>query len=117
MLFRLLPVILSALLLAAHFLRREAYLLVFLILALLLILFVQKAWVLRLWQAILGLGALLWIDTTLSVLRMRQASGLPWLRMVVIMASVTLLAIFSVCWLENPRIKAFYNRDSNLPRP
>jgi len=71
MLLRLLPVILSALLLAAHFLRREAYLPVLLILVLLLILFVRKTWVPRLWQAILGLGALVWIDTTLVVLRMR----------------------------------------------
>lgn len=117
MLLRLLPAILSALLLAAHFLRREAYLPALLILALLLILLVRKSWVLRFWQAILGLGALLWIDTTLSVLRVRQALGLPWGRMAVIMAAVLLLTIFSALWLENPRIKAFYNRDSNLPRP
>jgi len=117
MLLRLLPVILSALLLAAHFLRREAYLPVLLILVMLLILFVRKAWVPRLWQAILGLGALVWIDTTLAVLRMRQAAGLPWMRMAVIMAAVILLAVFSALWLENPRIKAFYNRDPNLPRP
>lgn len=117
MLLRLLPVILSALLLAAHFLRRETYLPALLILALLLILFVRKSWALRLWQAILGLGALVWIDTALAALRMRQAAGLPWMRMAAIMAAVTLLAIFSALWLENPRIKTFYNRDPNPPRP
>ena len=92
---RLLPVFISFLLLAAHFLRAGQVVFVVGLLALLLLLFIRKFWVPWVIQAILLLGAVEWIVTLYSVAQLRIASGEPWTRMAIILGAVALFTALS----------------------
>ncbi len=90
----LLPVVVSSLLLGAHFLR--AGIIPFVILALLFpaVLFIRQAWAARLTQMILILGALEWIRTLMILVTERRAIGQPWARLFLIIGGV---ATFTAC--------------------
>ena len=92
---RLLPVIISFLLLAAHFLRAGQMAVVVLLIVLLLLLFLRKFWVPWVIQVVLLLGAVEWIATLYSVAQFRIASGLPWARMAIILGAVALFTALS----------------------
>ena len=76
--FRLLPVILSLLLLGAHFYRGGLPLLTLLCGVLPALLFLRKPWVPRLFQVLLLLGALEWLRTLYVLAAMRIAWGESW---------------------------------------
>jgi hypothetical protein len=82
--FRLLPVILSLLLLAAHFLRAGQTVITLAFLLLVLLLFLKKSWIPLLTQVVLLLGAAEWLRTLYSVAQMRIEFGMPWTRMAII---------------------------------
>ncbi len=105
---RLLPVMFSALLIAAHFLRFYGLVLPAIFLLLLFTFAVRRKWVVRFWQVIMFLGTLVWIDTAANLVRMRSAMGLPWTRLAIIMGAVIIFTAFSGLWLENKHIKAYY---------
>jgi len=92
---RLLPVFLSALLLAAHFLRARMYPLVAVSLAFPFVLLLTRRWSVRLVQTALVLGALEWVRTMLQLVMIRQAAGQPWTRMAIILGSVAALTAAS----------------------
>jgi hypothetical protein len=94
-LLRLLPVILSCLLLAAHFYRAAQWPLVALCLAAPLLLLLRKPWVPRLFQALLALGALEWLRSLYALAAMRIAFEQPWTRLAVILVTVALLTALS----------------------
>lgn len=79
-----------------------------LILLLLATLFLRNHWVLRLWQALLALALLMWIDTTLGFVQVRLAMGSPWLRLTLIMSAVIAFTLYSIFSLENKKLKAVY---------
>ncbi|HFE64461.1 MAG TPA: hypothetical protein ENK14_08625 [Caldithrix sp.] len=112
---RLLPVILSALLLAAHFLRFYGVESAVVVILLLLTLLIRKRWVLRMWQFFLFLGALIWIQTTVTLIQFRIALDLPWLRLAAIMGAVILFTTFSGIWLENKKIKRYFQNKIEKP--
>jgi hypothetical protein len=85
---RLLPVFLSALLLAAHFWRAGMYPLVAVCLAFPFALLLPRRWAACLVQVALVLGALEWVRTVLNLIMIRQAAGQPWMRMAIILLSV-----------------------------
>jgi hypothetical protein len=85
---RLLPVFLSAILLAAHFLRAEMYPLVAVSLAFPFVLLFPRRWAARLVQVALALGAIEWIRTLLMLVMARQAAGRQWMRMAIILVTV-----------------------------
>ena len=85
---RLLPVILSFLLLAAHFLRSGLIPFVALALLLTALLLVRRVWVARLVQMALVLGALEWLRTLLYLVALRQEAGQPWARLAIIIGIV-----------------------------
>ncbi len=85
---RLSPVFLSTIVLAAHFLRSENIPAVVLILALPFLLLVKRPWVVWLYQAVLALGAIEWIRTLVMLKVQREALGVPWIRMAVILGVV-----------------------------
>ncbi len=91
---RLLPVILSLLLLGAHFFRSGHTVLVLVSVTILLIMLIRKSWVARLVQAVLVIGGVEWIRTLFVLLKMRQAAGEPWERLSLILGGV---ALFTVC--------------------
>ena len=87
-LLRLLPVILSCLLLAAHFSRNNIMLLTLVSLALPFLLLVRRPWVPRLLQVVLVLGALEWVRRLVALALERQGAGGEWVRMAVILGGV-----------------------------
>ena len=93
--FRLLPVILSFLLLAAHFVRAGENIYAFVLLILLLLLTLKKSWVPWLIQVVLILGAIEWLLTLMFVAQMRMEFGMPWARLAIILGAVALFTAFS----------------------
>ncbi|MBI5058031.1 MAG: hypothetical protein HZB61_15585 [Nitrospirae bacterium] len=93
-LFKLLPVILSLLLLGAHFFRAQNIILILLVAAFLFILFIRRSWVPRLIQTALVLGGIEWVRTLIALVNMRQAEGAPWIRLSLILGGV---AAFTIC--------------------
>lgn len=81
---KLIPVIISFLLLATHFYRAGIFPLVVICLILPLLLFIRQNWVARLSQVFLVIGALEWVRTLLNLVEIRQAMYMPWIRLAVI---------------------------------
>ena len=92
---RLLPVFLSALLMAAHFSRADNLPLVVLSFAAPLLLLVRRPWVARVMQIALVLAALEWVRTLFSIAILRRNLEEPWVRMAVILGAVALLTALS----------------------
>ncbi len=86
---RLLPVILSSLVIGAHFMRAGLGPLVALSLLVPFLLLFRERWVARVVQCFLVLAALEWVRTALVLVAERQQSGRPWTRLVVILGFVT----------------------------
>ncbi len=82
---RLTPVVLSFVLLAAHFSRHDVPVFPLLCLAMPLVLLVKKSWVPRLLQLLLALGALEWLRTAVVLSARRMDAGEAWVRMAVIL--------------------------------
>jgi len=92
---KLLPVIFSMLLLGTHFYRAGHLLLAggaLLSLGLLCIRKPQATW---LTQGLLIAGAAEWLATAIRLVADRQAQGLPWLRLAIILGLVALCTLFS----------------------
>ena len=92
----------SALVLAAHFLRSGEWLLVGVCLGLPLLLMLRRAWAVRLVQAALVLGGIEWFRTMLLLVRERQALGVPWDRMALILVAVALVTTSAAFLLRVP---------------
>ena len=92
---RLLPVFISFLLLAAHFLRAGQVSISIVLLSLLGLLFLRKAWVPRVIQLILLLGTVEWLRTLYSVAQVRIELDMPWMRMATILGVVALFTALS----------------------
>jgi hypothetical protein len=107
---RLLPVLLSALLIAAHFSRADNTALTLLSLAFPLILLVRRQWVARAAQVALVLAGIEWIRTLVAIAARRQAAGEPWLRMAVILAVVAAFTFASALVFRNKSLKHRYGR-------
>jgi hypothetical protein len=111
---RLVPVVLSTLLLAAHFLRSGHGLAVLLVLLSPLLLVLRRTWSTRALQLVLILGALEWLRTLLVLARLRAALDQPWLRMAAILAVVALVAVLGALSLEaRPLRQRFRSRQSD----
>jgi hypothetical protein len=92
---RLLPVFISFLLIAAHFVRAGQTVFTVVLLSLLLLLLLRKAWVPQLITLVLILAAVEWLYTIFSVAQMRISLGMPWMRMAVILGAVALFTALS----------------------
>lgn len=105
MFIRLAPVVLSALLLAAHFSRHDIPLLVVLTLLSPLVLLIRRPWAARLAQTLLVLGTLEWIRTLVVLTRARQTAGEDWVRMALILGVVAAVTLAStlVFWIPTVR--------------
>ncbi len=115
---------LATLLLAAHFLRYWALGLVSLCLLLPFLLLVRRPWAARLYQAVLSLGALLWLGLALGMARDRRAQGLPSARLLVILLGVALFTAVAAGLFELPSLRRRYGlrtgdffRSAPAPRP
>jgi len=104
---KLLPAILSLLLLGAHFFRAGSMVLVLVFVTILIIMLIRRSWVARLAQAVLVIGGVEWIRTLLVLVKMRQAAGEPWERLALILGGV---ALFTVCSALVFRFKSLRER-------
>lgn len=98
---QVLAVIVSLLLLAAHFLRAGALLPVLVSIGMIGLLLVRRWWAARVIQVVLVLGALEWLRTMLHLAAARARAGEPATRMVVILgtvAAITLLSAAALSW-------------------
>ena len=105
---RLIPLLLSALMLAAHFLRTGPMILALLCLIVPLTLFVRRIWALRLVQIFLLLGAAEWVRTLIVLVRDRQAQGEPWLRLVIILGAVAAFTAGAAFILQAKKVRSHY---------
>jgi hypothetical protein len=108
---RLLPVILSFLLLAAHFYRAGIPVLSGLCVGVLFLLFFRKRWVPRLFQALLVLGAFEWLRALYLFATLRIAWDQPWTRLAIILGSVALFTALSGLVFSQQKLRSFYRPD------
>ena len=104
----LLPVILSALVLAAHFFRAGDPVGVAASLAGLALLLVPRAWAARAVQIGLAIGAAEWVRTLVVFTAQRRALGEPWGRLVVILGAVALFTLLSATVFYSERLRRRY---------
>lgn len=102
------PVVLAGVVLGAHFYRAGAMLGVVASVLLIALAFVRRPWAPRIVQAGLVLGALEWLYTMASFAAMRIATGQPYVRMVVILAAVTLVTAVAALVFERPAMRRRY---------
>jgi len=107
---RLLPVIFSFLLLAAHFYRAELALLVAACTFLPLLLFLRRPWVPQLFQGLLVIGALEWLRTLYVLAAMRMGFDQPWGRLALILGAVALFTALSGLVFNGRSLRLRYRR-------
>lgn len=110
---RLLPVFISFLLLAAHFLRSDQTVVAITLLCLLFLLLVRQSWVPWVLQLILVLGAAEWVRTLISVAQMRIEFGMPWTRMAIILGVVALFTALSSLVFRGKALRERYSNPEN----
>jgi hypothetical protein len=103
----LLPV-LALTLLGAHFYRASAWALVLPCALLVLLLAWPRAWVARLVQAALVLGAGEWLWTAFLLVQQRLALGQPWLRLSIILGAVAVFTAAAALVFRNAALRARY---------
>jgi hypothetical protein len=97
-------------LLGAHFYRAAAWPLVALCVLLVVLLAWPRAWVARLVQGALVLGALEWLWTAWWLVQQRLALGQPWLRLAFILGLVAVLTVASALVFRSAALRARYGR-------
>lgn len=107
-LLRLLPVIFSFGLLAAHFSRASLFPLVILSLVLPLLLFIRRPWAVRVIQILLLAGAAEWIRSMFVYIELRKSIGDDWGRLAIILVSVALLTACSGLIFRKKSLKQSY---------
>ena len=108
-LVRLLPVILSFGLLAAHFSRANMFPLVVVSLVIPFLLLIRRAWVARGVQILLLLGALEWIRAMFGYINVRKEIGEDWGRLAIILVTVALLTACSTLVFRGKSLKKRYH--------
>jgi len=109
--FRLLPVILSFLLLAAHFYRAGYPVVTGACIGILFLLLFRKSWIPRLFQGMLILGALEWLRALYFFAAMRIAWDQPWTRLALILGAVALVTALSGLVFNTRKLRDFYRPD------
>jgi len=91
----LIPPVIGFLLLAAHFFRSENLLVALVCFLAVFLVFVRRPWAAYTIQVCLLLGSVEWLRSTISLILSRSASGEPFLRLAIILGSVTLFTALS----------------------
>lgn len=109
----LLPVILSMLVLGAHFYRAGHLLLAAGALLALGLLCIRRPLAARLMQGLLAAGAVEWLITAGQLVMFRQSQGLPWLRLALILGLVALCTLLSALVFRTDTLKSHFNLDKS----
>lgn len=102
------PVVLSLVILGAHFLRSGNEIGVAASLVLIGLLFIRQAWAARLIQVALVLGALEWLRTLYTLAQWRASQGEPVARMVAIIGAVAAVTFFSALLFQSKTLNKVY---------
>lgn len=116
-LVRIIPVILSFIILAAHFQRIYMFALSYLILLVPFILIYKKPISVRIIQGILILGSLEWIRIIFVYSAQRSYYGEPWIRLAVILGAVAVFTLLSSLCFRNKTIKGIYKIEKGRKNP
>jgi hypothetical protein len=106
---QLLPVVLSLLVLGAHFMRAGRLFMVAIVLLLLGLLGVRRLWAARTVQAGLLLGAMEWAWTLARLVAWRVQEGQPALRLVLILGGVAVVTGLSALMFGAARLRGWYD--------
>lgn len=106
---RLLPAILSLLLLAAHFYRAGTTLVAGICIVLPALLFFRERWVPWVIQGVLLLGSLEWLLSLYRFASLRIALEQPWTRLAIILGSVALFTALSALVFRNRALRQRYS--------
>jgi len=103
--YRLIPAVLSLLLLGAHFLRANQLALTAICAIAIILLLIKRAWVIALQQIILFIGSGIWISVTYQIWVQRGLLGEPRLRMALILGGVAVFTLISALILQSPVVQ------------
>jgi hypothetical protein len=107
------PIVLSFLLLGAHFLRYGNMVVLVGLVVLIGLLFVRRWWVARIMQFVLALGALEWLRTLAMLIQERMAYGMPYQRLAIILGVVAAVTVFAAFLFQTKELKAIYRLDES----
>lgn len=99
---------LALLLLAAHFLRVDAWIPVVLSVAWAGLLAVPRPWSAHLVRIGLALGALEWLRTLVMIASVRISAGIPAGRLMAILSAVVVLTLGAIVVFRHPKLRRFY---------
>ncbi len=115
---RIFSIVLSALLLGAHFRWHGMDPVSIPVILFPALLFIKKAWAARTVQIILFLGGLEWVRTTIEIASRRIDAGEPWVRMAIILGAVALFtAVSGLPFSRNKELRRQYGLEKNNPAP
>ena len=100
--------VLSLVVLGAHFLRDGTWVGVFACLLLIGMLFLRRPWVARVMQVALVLGALEWLRTMYELAHVRALHGQPYGRMLAILGVVAAVTMCSAFLFQSTTMKKVY---------
>jgi hypothetical protein len=106
----LLPVLLSFLLLAAHFFYHGSMIMVGVSLLLPLTLLARRRWVPWVIQLALVLGAFEWLSTLMLLINQREEEGRPWKAAAIILGSVIVFTLASGLVFISSTLRRTYGR-------
>jgi hypothetical protein len=98
----------ALLLLAAHLVHAGLLPLAALAFLAIALLAVPRLWAARVLQFVLGVATIEWALTAAALAQMRAAQDLPYLRLLLILGSVTVLTAVAALVLEHPRLRQRY---------
>ena len=105
---QLVPVVLSLIVLGAHFLRAGNIIVVAAVLVVLGLLFVRRPWAARVAQSALVFGTMVWCQTLVALVAERAQSGQPATRMAIILGTVVVVTFVSVLLLQAGALRRRY---------
>jgi hypothetical protein len=111
MFLRLLPAVLSLVILGAHFLRLGNLVVVALLIACIGLLRARRPWAAYSVQTILAMGIVVWILTGYGIALVRIQNGEPWIRMAVILGAVAVMTLYAILSFRHPRTRAWFGTD------
>ncbi|MGD8975989.1 MAG: hypothetical protein PVG91_00180 [Gammaproteobacteria bacterium] len=105
------PIVLSLLVLGAHFFRSGDPVLLAAATLLIPTLAIRRPWAARLVQAGLALGAIEWLRTTMILTAERMHAGAPYQRMLLILGTVAMITLISALLFQTRSLGRIYGLD------
>jgi hypothetical protein len=106
--FLITPVVISSLLISAHFLRYGHGFFMCIGLVPLIALFVRRPGAARIIQVILGLSTVSWIWTIYTLVSKRVALGAPYTKLIFILGGVAVFTFVSIFVFKTRTLRGFY---------